>query len=278
MKDKSYRIYDSTINIRSEVPRSDDFFAHDKETLASLKRTMKKAGYVFRQDVTVAKIIRRCHFAGHKDDVHFTCEVSPCGIKIEFYEDVVRDNKSGGRYHFDKMDKMPYLRRLKVKLIHEKLAARLELLGFVDDTPIGSDRAAAWVLQERASLIAFQGEKFYENPVYWIYGNSTDADGREIVEGQIKYFRDWSGHLLRGEAWHHINNMWWVILHKGEVQNVAAFDLFDYDPSRHPRKKSRDPLPRMERKLRKLVEREEFEKCSGLRDAIRRLRPSTVMA
>lgn len=279
MKDKSYRIYDSTINICSEVPRSnDDFFAHDRETFASIKRTMKKAGYIFRQDVTVAKSIRRGHFAGYKDDVHFVCDVSPIGIKLEFYEDVIRDNKCGGRYHFDKMEKMPYLRRMKVRLIHEKLAARLEILGFTDSTPITSKSAYAFVLQDRADLIAFQGEKFYENPVYWTYGNSEDADKRTIIEGQVKYFRDWSGHLLRGEVWHHINNMWWVIVNKSEVHNIASFELFDYDPARHPRKESKDPLPRMERKLSRLVERQEFEKCGALRDAIKRLKPQVAVS
>jgi hypothetical protein len=112
MNDKTYRIYDSTVNIRSEVPRSQtDFMVHDKDLVNSMKRTMKKAGYSFRQDVTVAKCIRRGYFAGSKDDVHFHAEAACSGLMIEFYEDVIRDNKCGGRYHFDKMAKMPYLRR-----------------------------------------------------------------------------------------------------------------------------------------------------------------------
>lgn len=269
----TYWIYDSSLIVRREIPRTDDFLAFDKELVKSLKRTMKKAGYSFCQDVTVHKLIRRCHFAGSKDDVFFACEASVTGLKIEFYENVIRDNKCGGRYHFDKMEKMPYLRRLKVQLILQKLAARLEILGFRDSTPVTSKSAEAFVLQERADLIAFQGEKFYEDPRYWIHGNSEDADDKQIVEGQVKYFYHWSGTLMRGVAWHHINNMWWVIVNKGEVHNVAAFELFDYDPTRHGRRGCRDAKRRMERKLEKLVKAQQFEKAIGLRDALRKLEP-----
>jgi len=276
MNDKTFRIYDSTLNIRSDAAPGPDFFRHDEYLVKSMKRTMKKAGYSFRQDVKVDKLIRRVHFAGSKDDVHFYAEAYPIGFKIEFYEDVVRDNKCGGRYHFDKMEKMPYLRRLKVKLILEKLATRLEIIGFRDETPVPSSRAWAFVQQERAGLIAFQGEKFYEDDRYRGYGNCTDADGKEIVEGSVKYCRNYWGELRRGFAWRHINNMWWVICGEGEVYNIASFDLFDWDPARHKRHEVRDPAARVERLLKKAVAAQQFEKAIGLRDALKRMSPEAV--
>jgi hypothetical protein len=275
MNDKTYRIYDSTLNIWSDVPGT-DFMRFDKDLLNSMKRTLKKAGYSFRQDVKVAKCIRRGYYVGGKDDVFFAAEAGARGLKIEFYEDVIRDNKCGGRYHFDKMAKMPYLRRQKVNLIHQKLAARLEILGFRDATPVPSSRAWAFVQQERAGLMAFQGERFYEDERYQGYGNSEDADGKLIVEGQLKYCRNYWGELRRGFAWRHINNMWWVICSESEVYNIAAFDLFDWDPARHKRREVRNPAGRVERLLQKAVAAQQFEKAIGLRDALRRMSKEAV--
>jgi len=276
MNNKTYRVYDSTLNIRSDAPPSQDFMRHDRDLVNSMKRTMKKAGYSFRQDVKVHKLIRRGYFAGSKDDVHFAAEAAASGLKIEFYEDVIRDNKSGGRYHFDKMEKMPYLRRQKVNLIIQKLAARLEILGYRDETPVPSSRAWAFVQQERADLIAFQGQNFYEDERYRGYGNSQDADGKLIVEGQVKYFRNYWGQLRRGVVWRHINNMWWAICNEGEVYNIAAFEFFDWDPARHKRHEVRDPAARVERLLKKAVVAQNFEKAIGLRDALRRMTPEAV--
>ena len=68
--------------------------------------------------------------------------------------------------------------------------------------------------------------------------------------GETKYFRDWSGYLLRGKVYHNINNMWWVLLADGKVRNVACFDLFDLKETdfRGRRKEHRPPKEYVERK------------------------------
>lgn len=269
MNRKTYLISDSRLIVHGAFRAPGDF-NFDQALLNSLKRTMKKAGYTFRQDVSVAKLIRRNYFAGRKDDVHFVCEANPNGVSFEFYEDVIRDNKCGGRYHFDKMAKMPYLRRTKVRLVHEKLVARLEILGYTDATPVQSSRAAAFVWQKRAELIASHGESMYARERNYY---DTDADGVRIVEGELRYFRGYGGHLKRGEAWQNINNMWWVICHPGEVHNVACFDLFTYSLDKHKRREIPNTLSRMETKLERMVKNQEFEKAIGLRDAIRKAAP-----
>lgn len=275
MDRKTYRTYDTTVIVHSEVRAPGDFMAFDVYLLNSMKRTMKKAGYSFRQDITVNKRIRRNYFAGRKDDVFFACEADPNGLKIEFYENVIRDNPCGGRYHFDKMSKMPYLRRLKVMLIHAKLAARLEILGFTCSNPVPHDRAAAFVWQARADLIGFQGQRMYDEERQ--HHNDTDADGLRIVDGEVRYFRGYDGHLNRGVAWHNINNMWWVICHAGKVRNICCHDLFAYDPERHHRREVPNALSVMEGKLARMVKAQKFEKAIGLRDAIHRMKPEAVL-
>lgn len=277
MIDRTYLLHDSSLIVRSDVRGRDNIVAHDLPTFKELRSVFHRAGYICLQDKKVAKCIRRGYYAGMKDDVHFVLGADPTGFKVEFYEDVIRDNMWGGRYHFDKMAKMPYLRRLKVQLIIGKLIAKLDVLGFADRTPVKSENDAwAFVLQERADLIAFQGQRMYEEPR--AYYNERDADGIDLKDGDIRYFRTWKGSLCRGEVWHHINNMWWVICGRRQVHNVAAFDLFTYDSSKHQRREPVRVLDRLKRKLKKLVDSEEFEKAIGLRDAIRKLEPAEKMA
>ena len=60
--------------------------------------------------------------------------------------------------------------------------------------------------------------------------NNKDRDKKTLYNGQIKYFRDYNGYLYRGQIYHNINNMWWVIVNDTEYTNKADFDLFDLSP------------------------------------------------
>lgn len=74
--------------------------------------------------------------------------------------------------------------------------------------------------------------------------NSKDQDGKQLFCGQIKYYRDHKGYLARGKIYHNINNMWWMILNKQQIQNVADFELFDLSSNEKigRQKKHRIPL------------------------------------
>ena len=54
-----------------------------------------------------------------------------------------------------------------------------------------------------------------------------DKNKKPLINGELKYFRDYKGHLRRGEIYHNLNNMFWVITDKYSYTNKANFDLFD---------------------------------------------------
>ena len=56
--------------------------------------------------------------------------------------------------------------------------------------------------------------------------NIKDRDGKEILNGQIKFFR-YNGYLCKGKVYHNINNMWWAIVNDKFYTNMACFELFD---------------------------------------------------
>ena len=72
--------------------------------------------------------------------------------------------------------------------------------------------------------------------------NAKDRDGKILHNGEVKYFRDWSGYLIRGVIYHNINNMWWVLPLDGDVMNKACFELFDLTDA-EPRRRVKEHRP-----------------------------------
>lgn len=84
--------------------------------------------------------------------------------------------------------------------------------------------------------------------------NSNDMNKKKILCGEVKYFYDYrTKRLSYGTVWHNINNMWWVIS-GGELRNISAFNLFDFNESLS-RKEIID-----ERKINQLLDRYEKNK------------------
>jgi hypothetical protein len=83
-----------------------------------------------------------------------------------------------------------------------------------------------------------------------------DRDGKELKNQEVKYFRcQQTGRLKRGIISHNINNMWWVVVNKGEIQNIANFELFDIENHKNQLKYKRlkaDYKERWNKKQRQL--------------------------
>lgn len=137
-----------------------------------------------------------------------------CGQShFEFYEDVVRDNKFGGRYHSDKLDKMPYLDRLRLKLIIGKIVRYLvDEHGYYDATdpkiPVGGPELV-YYMWRRWSFHRYdwRAEEISKAPNY----GSKTADGQKVDNFDWVYYRDYKGHIGRGRAFWDGNNMMVVI-------------------------------------------------------------------
>lgn len=195
---------------------------------------MKSIGFEAGLDEEVAEryqTISKDYFKGRKGYLEFKAHRYPTGFKIEFYQNV---NTDRGEYEIYKFDKMPYL--IKMMFINEskKICRFMEELGYADESKpeykLAEDCIKDFYVEEwhhkgienmdfkLSDLDGPSGEPSY---------NTTDRDGKEILNGQIKYYRASDGRLRRVKVYHNINNMWWCILSDTEYTNVAAFRLFD---------------------------------------------------
>lgn len=215
--------------------------------------------------------ICRDHHRGAKGALEVKVRLSGRCLEIDFFQNIVRENKNGGEYDFSKRSKMPYLVGKLYELERSKIAALFQSLGLpalsLDITRTGMD----FIQHRRNELEAFQGKGFYDPARRQRY-NSESASRTILNDGDEVLFRDeWTGRQWIGHAWHNINNMWWVLLPGGVVRNEASFQLLPAAGDAQPGRTF--PLKHIEKRLRaeldKAVKGERFERASVLRDILR---------
>ena len=138
MSRDSYSVYDTTISFVNETERSPkkDWLHHEFCHYGYFHRIMNMLaaeGFNVQQDPDVDKIIRRDYWIGKRGDLEFDAQKYPNGFKIQFFQNVVHENQSGGRYDFNKLEKMPYLIRLQYKKYLNNILELLKTLVVVDD-------------------------------------------------------------------------------------------------------------------------------------------------
>lgn len=231
----SFSIWDTSVFIRA-----DEEISHP--TLQAVFEVMRARGFEIGSDPRIDRdypILSNDHFAGSKGDLLFEAKRYRIGAEIKFYQELNTEHRSGGRFDFDKFQMMPYLLKkqflLETRYIKEKLLEE----GYED--------------QSEPTLKAAHDKVMYElnrSDRHWSSDNlpdynALDKDGRRLNNGEIKYFRDRKGVLMRGTVYHNINNMWWVIVNKDCFRNLGSFELFDLDA-------------KPENKIRKLVSKSGF--------------------
>lgn len=235
MEKYTFRIYQEDVRIMldNSIKGSTGHYA----VLHRVLNYMKERRFEVGRDPEVQKRYKRLnkdHWYGRKGDLEFKAHRYPAGFEIQFYQNVVIENHNGGEYDFDKYQRMPYMIKLLFRNEVRHIKEFLERLGCVDaSTPVyqyAMDKVkynyvTSWHHPQK-SMDEFELADLDGQTCEGSY-NHTDRDKKIIYNGEIKYFRNRNGRLMRGKVYHNINNMWWVIINKNERINVADFYLFD---------------------------------------------------
>ena len=209
--------------------------------LHQLLNFMKIRGFGVSRDPDIEKnfkILTKDHWYGRKVDLEFKAHRYPAGWKIEFFQNIVAENKAGGFYDFRKYEKMPYM----VKLVFRNECRHIAK--FLIDSGMDDHSRPHYKLAEdriKEHIVTCQFNVKFKSPSEFnlgdhvcssarYAGNRTDRDGKEIQNGQIKYIRYYDGRLRRGKAYHNINNMWWIVFNEFDYSNEACFYMFDPTP------------------------------------------------
>ena len=148
MSKNSYRIYDTTIYYRNntvEAPNGLDSWRFKYPHFGTLHRIfnmLRAEGFTIENDAEVAKCIRRDYYIGRRGDLELYAHRYPAGFEIMFFQNVVIENKSGGRYDFHKFQKMPYMIRLQFMKYRDKIIALLKSVEDLKDESKADPRLA----------------------------------------------------------------------------------------------------------------------------------------
>lgn len=253
-------IYDTKFCIgRGDLPHSFQREGNPHwENFKALMCFLGSIGFYVSEDKEIKRkypSLNETRRAGGFDDLRFKAQYAPNRFEIEFYQDVFHENPHGGFYDFDKYEKMPYLIQKRYDWTMEKLLKYFEKCGYSIEFQTNTCKGEAFIIHDYIRNWHHPQEKWFslkdvDGQAAKYEANGTDRDGNILRNGETKYFRDWSGYLLRGKVYHNINNMWWVLLADGKVRNVACFDLFDLKETdfRGRKKEHRPPKEYTERK------------------------------
>lgn len=265
MMRNSYTLYDTCISYRNNTIKSPqgawsrNFKYPHFGTLHRIFNMLRDEGFTIENDEEVAKCIRRDYYTGRRGDLEFYASRYPAGFEIEFFQNVVVNNPCGGRYDFDKFQKMPYLIQLQFKKYQNKIIRLLTSLEDVEDRTkvrprfaedkIKANYMESWHHEQNDMNFSLSDLDGQTQEVY----NGRDRNNLVLHNGDIKYFRNHKGYLCRGRIYHNINNMWWVIVDRFTVQNVACFELFDLRPEDNRHRRVRPRIPEEYQKRREAI-------------------------
>ncbi|MEH6944392.1 hypothetical protein [Bacillus sp. JJ722] len=224
---------------------------------------LKQRGFLIQTDREILEeypILADTHWEGSKGNLLFKAKIYPAGFKFEFYQEVNTKNRNGGYYDFDKFKMMPYLVRCEFVLTRKYMCQLIEQEGFENTAEPNFKFAIDKVMHKIKTCWHYEDGKElpeYEHPSY----NATDKNGKQLRNGQVKYFYGYKRRLMRGIVYHNINNMWWVVINKFEYRNIAAFELFDIETGNIPSRRIKNK--EIPQRIRADKLREKF-KASGL--------------
>lgn len=194
--------------------------------------TLSDNDFTVSKDSDVHKRLQKDYYTGRKNELKFVAHKYPKGFKIEFYQDINHENPHGGKYDFDKFDKMPYMIQKQFQLTVSKISEFLSQFAENNTKP---------VLKTAEDKIKYDYVKSCHHPQTDMNFNLSDLNGttceydynnkdrdrKTLHNGDFKYFRDYNGYLYSGHIYHNLNSMWYVILNDSEIRNKAGSELFD---------------------------------------------------
>jgi hypothetical protein len=255
MTDRSFKIYDTSLIISAAGTERDRIGRHemtwnapDYETFNRLLLVLEGKGFTVTRDPKIEQhypSLGRHHRVGSRPtpsgDLWFSAETYPTGCKVEFYQEIVTVNHSGGRHDFDRRAKMPYLIGLAYEAAMHAACAHLVDRGFADVTeratpvtnPLGYFNQRWDSEWDRAA----GRHRFKRGEDGWpiaseLNGNQVSEVNPLPAQGSVWYFRDRGGRLARGRVYGGINGMWTIVYgpRPNDFTHKARFELFQCRP------------------------------------------------
>jgi len=237
------------------------------------------ADLIERYGISFARRDRYCR----KGDLHAQLSIQGRHIELNIWQELHNvSNRNGGRYDFDKEQRMSYLLRLQMENTRRRL--RDYLVNVFDGYTFQPPR----ITSPNPCPLAYFNQHWdgeYERkrgthrfdrgadgwPSEKALGSwaRKDADGVALQHGDVRCVRDQTGRLRRGRVYGGINGMWMLVYGPGprDYMHESAGEFFSY-ASGMPRKvaSAYQANKRLQQQLALAISNQNFERAIVLRD------------
>lgn len=248
--------------------------------------TLRTGGIDIVIDQSVARSIRKAYRVGkHTGGLELVTECHRALIRFEFFQNVANvENPAGGRYDFEKRQRMPYLIGLRFEWARRKMFAFLESIGGRANpakmtSPVADPLGyfnESWSSHYGPGSRDDTGWPSFEHRKSIGFGRSAmDRDGQVIATGGLYWHRLDNGRLVKGRAYPQANGQWLIVYGSSSDQWTIVHDgkhLFMSRGSETLRRRVNPirALIKMNEAKKQAVAAEKYERAAMLRDAIAR--------
>lgn len=254
-----------------------------RRTFHVMLDVLRSRGFTVDQDPRVDVCIRRDYYLGRKGDLEFYAYTGGRTAQVEFFQNLNIENRNGGRYDFDKFQKMPRSMRFACVVELTAIAKVLIDLGYALGSKVDAKGPLLWKLYMAMSGRRPDGEtplerfnqrweanRFKRDENGWPteseiggYGNQTGMDKQPLRCGDTRYFR-LRGRLMRGTVYTNKGNMWQVC-YGGSVTYESASRLFSCEnPTEVPRRYIPGQAKRVRAELQKATDANNYDRVAVL--------------
>jgi hypothetical protein len=224
----------------------------------------------------VARWAAERHRNCSKGDLQGELSVSGRCIEFKMWQDVQNiDNPNGGKYDFDKAERMTYVQRLEMERTRRRIRdylcnvftgyefeperhPKMGLLGLTAEEKAAHDRRTSGHYRPELDRAQIS-----------MPSNARAADGGTIEHGSKVWALDRKGRVIVGTAYYDLNSSWQVVTGRYGLERVSAHEIFTKRPDNLRMKRNgRARRKRLEGELNKAVEKMNFERAATLRDIL----------
>ncbi|MDR6953838.1 hypothetical protein J2X65_003201 [Ancylobacter sp. 3268] len=266
------RLHDTTMGIWQDDPNDPTF---KTDIFAGIRGLLWRRGWKVGDDPACHhRSLRPSHRLARKGNLIASLQVAGRSIEFKCWAETwPKDNQNGHRYDFNKRDRLDYIDRLSLELEERAIIRWLEArasLSVSRSRPYpstGRITALEYIEQEYAE--SWHSDKALGRPVPTGDYNRKSADGFMLEHGATVWTTDEKGRLIRGTAFYHINNMWWVVTGRHALENKGCHDIYARRPDNVRRKRNgRSRRFRLERELANAIRREDEKRAELLQQIL----------
>lgn len=253
-----------------------------KDVFLRMAQQLRRLGWRTEVPADMVKTYGRSFAESHrycrKGDLQGFLDLSGRCIKFEMWQDVANiEHPSGGRYEFNKEQRMPYLLRLEMQRtrnrIRDYLCSVFAGYGFKDNGPNtqrpgpGGPTALEWV--DRAMRSSGHYVEELGHARISMECSARSADGDTITHGSRVFTIDSKGRFVTGTAYYDLNQSWYVVTGKYGVMCSQASKIYLHNPGcLRVKRNERLRRSRLESALSKAIKAMHFKRAQVLKEIL----------